>query len=281
MKRISIVVGAAALLFSAHARADVVLLNDGQELEGVVVEKGDEVQVRLEFGTVTFARSDVRAIERGDTKLHELEKRMGQLRVGDKRGTLTLAKWAAENGLADGARQLYRRVLAIDANDAEAHRALGHRQHEGRWMSEEDYLRATGKIRYGGRWVSEDEAKRLDAEAKVRRERAAERRKQEALAAETRRMKVKQQQLENRVEDLEADQSSGLNWGWNWWGVGATTRLNPYMNGFNVPRNARRQYRVGFGVRNWPRIRQNPRLFPKASPARPRPPARPAPASPR
>lgn len=209
----------ALALVPATALADVVVLEDGQRFEGVVTERGDTVEVQMAFGTVGFERAAVKTIERGTTALHELERRRVALRPGDLSGTLALARWAEAKGLTEGARALYRRALRIAPDHAEAHQALGHRQHEGRWLDEADYLRATGHVNYGGEWVTRDEAAARDERLAARREareaaEAAERAERAAARAEA---------AKRAAEEAAKERESlrfwgGFNWGWNGWG---------------------------------------------------------------
>jgi hypothetical protein len=146
--------------------ADVVVLADGQQIEGVVAEEGDQISVALDFGSVSFARSEVVEIRRGSTRLHEFQQRRAKLDPNDVAGRIALAKWAEENGMTDGARELYREVLVLKPSDPTAKRKL---------TTEEDRLIASGHVRYGGTWVTREEAERLEQEAAERRsKRAAE-----------------------------------------------------------------------------------------------------------
>lgn len=209
-----------ALVFApAVASADTLILKDGQTFEGVVTERGEQVEVQLEFGTVGFDRSDVKSIERAPTALHELDERTAALRPNDLAGTLSLARWATQNGLEHGARVLYERALVIAPNDATAHRALGHRQHEGRWLDEAEYLRATGHVRYGGEWMTKDEARAREEASDARRAARAAAEVARANAAETARLERQQAALEARVDDLEDDPNLRFyGWGWNGYG---------------------------------------------------------------
>ncbi|MEM7676631.1 MAG: hypothetical protein AAF449_11575, partial [Myxococcota bacterium] len=41
------------------AKADTVILKDGQRIDGVVVEEGKTVKIKLDVGTISFAASEV------------------------------------------------------------------------------------------------------------------------------------------------------------------------------------------------------------------------------
>ncbi len=210
----------ALVLVPTTALADTLILEDGQRFEGVVTERGDTVEIQLEFGTVGFDKSEVKTIEREETALHELERRRTALRFDDLSGTLALARWAKERGLGHGARDLYRHALHLKPDLEEAHRALGHKKHEGEWLDEAAYLRATGHVNYGGEWVTKDEARALDEAADARRDareaRAiAEREARLRKEAEADRRRAEREAREARER---ADRYGSYNWGWFGWG---------------------------------------------------------------
>jgi hypothetical protein len=53
---------AMAVLFTAHATADVILLKDGKRLEGEVADKGDHYAVKTPYGTLTVEKDKVKRI---------------------------------------------------------------------------------------------------------------------------------------------------------------------------------------------------------------------------
>jgi hypothetical protein len=111
----------------------------------------------------------VKEIRRESTPIRELEEKRSKLDANDAAGRLALARWAEQNGLIESARDLYRELLALRPDDPIARERLGHRKHEGRWMTEEEYLAATGHVRYGGKWVTKEEGERLEKDAAERR----------------------------------------------------------------------------------------------------------------
>ncbi len=209
----------ALVLVPANALADVVVLEDGQRFEGVVTEQGDTVEVRMAIGTVGFDRSAVKTIEREATPLHELEQRRAALASGDLQGTLALARWANSKGLSGGARSLYRQALRLSPNLEEAHRALGHRQHEGQWLDETAYLRATGHVNYGGEWVTRDEAAARDEKLAARREARETREAAERAERAAEKAEAAKRAAEEAAKERESLRFfGGFNWGWNGWG---------------------------------------------------------------
>lgn len=189
--QLSVVVG---LLAPSALRADVVVLKDGERIEGVVEERGDEVVVRLDYGDVGFARSEVVRIERRASPLSRFEARAAALAPRDVNGRYRLGLEAERAGLTSLARRLFAEVVAIEPDHRGARAALGQRLHAGRWRTEDEVKEAEGFVKRGDRWITPDAAAALDAEA--RREAEAAQRVEDArkLAA-----------LEARVARAEAD----------------------------------------------------------------------------
>jgi hypothetical protein len=141
------------------AAADEVVLKNGHIVEGKVEVVGDEVRITKGKSSVTYPSSMVREIRYRPTREEEFESRRRKLEEGDLAGLLDLARWCSENGLKEQSAEQYSRVLRIDPSHEEARTALGHRLHEGRWMTEEEYQSAQGKVLFRGQWVSpEDKA---------------------------------------------------------------------------------------------------------------------------
>ena len=209
-----------ALIFLAAtaARADVVVLSDGETVEGVVTEVGDEVRVQLDFGVVSFPKSEVKTIRRSQTALHQFLAREAALRRGQVDEALALARWAKGQGLETQARGLYRQVLAERPDNEEARLALGYRQHEGRWLDEDAYLQATGHVKRDGRWMRPEEAAALRAEERERRE-ARRQRDAELARRQAEAPPEKPHQCDESCPHQQDGWGPGLWWAGGWWGV--------------------------------------------------------------
>jgi|GEM_PF-3596655 hypothetical protein len=166
-------------LMAAPIWADSVVLKDGDRLEGIVTEKGDEVEIRMDLGTVSFAKSDVASIERGATLLSELEARAKKLKREDVEGHYRLGLEAEQRGLGSLARSLFREALEQSPEHKGARAALGYRLHEGRWLTEDEFMSSQGYLKRQGQWVTAEAARAIDdAEAKRRAVWEAERRRE-------------------------------------------------------------------------------------------------------
>jgi len=173
-----------ATLGSSPAWADVVILKDGERVEGIVEERGAEVVVRLDFGSITFERSEIARVERGDTPLGAFEQRRAVLGPRDAAGRYRLGLEAEKQGLDALARALYREVLELSVDHKGARAALGYRRHEGAWLTEDEYMLGQGYVRQGGAWITREAAAALAQAEEARRAREAE--QQARLASEAR-----------------------------------------------------------------------------------------------
>lgn len=165
------------------ARADVVVLKDGERVEGIVAERGGQVEVRLDFGTISFDRSEIDRVEKSSTPLGTVEARHAALPPRDVEGRYRLALEAEKAGLDAFARGLYREVIELSADHKGARAALGYRRQDGAWMTEDEYMTSQGYVRHSSGWITRDAALALEkaesdrrlaeAEAAVRRAEAA------------------------------------------------------------------------------------------------------------
>jgi hypothetical protein len=189
----------AVLCSAAPAYADEIVLANGSVLTGEARREGEVVHVALDIGTVTFAKDEVKEIRESETELAELERRRARLRPDDAAGHRELAAWAESRGLETQARALWQRVLDLAPTDARAHEKLGHRQHQGRWLDEDEYMRARGYTRHFGEWLTADQLKAREREAAERRERAREEAERRLAAREP----EPEAQPEPRHDDVE------------------------------------------------------------------------------
>jgi hypothetical protein len=151
------------LALSLAAAADVVHLKTGKSLEGAAAEDGDDVVVKFPSGgTIRVARDQVDWVELSDAAAAaaELKRRRAP---GTAEALVDAARWAEFHGMKEDARKAYGDAIAKDPSCKAAHEALGHRLHEGTWLTEEEWRVATGHVRHDGRWITKDEKAKLDA----------------------------------------------------------------------------------------------------------------------
>lgn len=166
---------ALSLTLSSLALADEVVLMNGASFTGIVREEGDRVVVEVDFGTMTFKKGDVRTIARGGEDLVRAFEEKSRTVAGAK-GITELAAWAREKGLGGRANDLYRKVLVLDPDQADARQALGYEKVNGQWLTGDDLLTARGLVKVNGRWLAKDVANRLleqESRARVEADHAA------------------------------------------------------------------------------------------------------------
>lgn len=167
MMRAAVLTSLLCSTLTLGAAGDVVSLNDGERVEGIVTERGDEVDVRLDFGTITFAKSEIKSIERSASPLTVLESRAAKLSERDVEGRYRLALEAEKAGFDAFGRALHRQVIALSSDHKGARAALGYRKHDNAWLTEDDYMTQQGYVRMGSGWVTREAAaniERLEAE---------------------------------------------------------------------------------------------------------------------
>ncbi|GEM_PF-6415339 len=155
----------AVLVLLSPAFADVVYLKNGTKMDGKVLSETDaEVRVRLNGSAqMSFKWEDVDHLELSDRTAAQAE--LKQRRAGDP---LVAARWALVHGLRNDALAIFKELLKTDPENAAAHQGLGHRLHDGKWLSDEEYHAAVGDVKRGGKWVSAEAAAEQDARAKAK-----------------------------------------------------------------------------------------------------------------
>ena len=156
-----------SLALGSAALADEVVLRNGSAFSGTVREEGDRVIVEMDYGTMTFKKVDVRSISRGTDVLTQYQEKA--TKATDVKSMMEVAAWARDNGLVGRAQELYRKVIVLDPDQAEARKALGSEKFNGQWLTGDDLMTARGYVKVNGRWMTKDTADRiLDQEAQSR-----------------------------------------------------------------------------------------------------------------
>ena len=158
---------ALSLLMVSAALADEVVLKNGSAFTGIVREQGDRVTVEMDFGTMTFKKVDVRSITRGADPASEFDTKAKA--ATDVKGMLELATWAREKGLGSKSLDLYRKILTLDPDQADARKALGYEKVGGQWLAGDDLMMARGYVKVNGRWMMKDTAEQLMAQQEASR----------------------------------------------------------------------------------------------------------------
>jgi hypothetical protein len=172
------------VLTAAPVLADEVYLKGGGQLSGqIVAHTDDSVTVDIGAGKMTVKLSNVVKIETSTSPVQQYKERAAKIPAGDAEAWRELARFAADEGLSTQARQAWSKVVAVAPEDAEANRALGRVQLDGRWVSEEESYRAQGYVEFEGQWMTPAEQESIVADRQAREQ--ADRQAMEAqIAAE-------------------------------------------------------------------------------------------------
>jgi hypothetical protein len=168
---------AAMLVSSAgQGKADLIRLDNGGEIRGLVEHKTDlagrtEVNiVTLTGARIVVSRSDIEFVSPRSLELEIYESRVRTL-PDTLEAHWELAEWSRQNKLTRQRNEQLEAVLALDPDHEAAHKALRHTFHNGEWLSQEELMRSRGYIRHKNRWVTQQE---LDLIEKSAAEREAE-----------------------------------------------------------------------------------------------------------
>ena len=146
--------------------ADVVFKTDGSKLRGkIVAESAREVTIETPAGKMVVPRSQISRIERDGDAAKEFETRKAKLSSTDAEGWYQLGKWCLtqKGEVAAKALDCWNEVIRIAPDHAAARAELGHKKHDGRWLTEDEWYQARGYVRHDGRWVTPDDRDKLAA----------------------------------------------------------------------------------------------------------------------
>jgi hypothetical protein len=125
--------------------------------------------------------------------------------------------YAYTDRLGEDLRPIWRHLLLLEPDDADARRALGFRRLDGAWVTEEEFQVAQGNVRFEGEWIARAERDRIveersaDLRSRVRRLAAEERevrRREEDTHARERRLEAMEERLRDMARDLERARAS-------------------------------------------------------------------------
>jgi len=163
----SIVIG----LGSVIARADVIVLRGGGQIQGKVVpdpKQKDRVQVWLLQGRkpLSFQKQQILEVipKAGPLDLYVLK--LGKV-AENAESQYELGAWCDENKLTDLARLHYEAAVKFDKGFELAHLKLGHVYHGGAWLNRDELNQARGLVKSKGRWISTEEKNKQDLAEKT------------------------------------------------------------------------------------------------------------------
>ena len=164
-----------AALTAAPAAADLVRLRSGGEVRGQL-RAGHSRDPQLVIDTLTggvvvIDRSEVEFTSIRSREVEEYETRSKTV-ANTVEDRWSLAEWCRQNRLRTQRAEQLELLLLIDPDHVESHKALGHVQYRGEWMTREAQMAQRGYVLHQGRYVTQQEYDQL---AKSESERAAER----------------------------------------------------------------------------------------------------------
>jgi len=197
---ISAVILAVAATF---AWADIVHLNNGGRLEGVVDTSGDNVTVTNKYGSTTVHVSAVKSVEKTATVLDEYDKKAAIAASTDLRAQRIIADFCRENGLTSKERYHLLLILRLRPDDIEARSRLGYVKKRREWITKAEEMYDRGLTRFRGKWVSPAAKKAImEEESRRKVELAAKRREErEKKAAALREKRLAQARREKRQRE--------------------------------------------------------------------------------
>jgi len=216
------------LLMPGLLLADEVFLEGGGKFTGRITEQTeDRITVDIGDGSVGFSMERVERIVKGKSALDEYDAQAGKLTPQDVEGWRGLARWATTKGLSRQSRLAWEKVLAVAPEDAEARRALGFVQLDGRWLTEEESFRARGFVEYEGEWMTPAEVQVAQSTAAAEQARRdAERRAMDAEAAASE-AEHRAEEAEKRAQQAQQGQLDNNPVYWGGFGYGPTTWPSP------------------------------------------------------
>ncbi len=175
-------------LFAVPVHADIVVLDNGERISGMVEKKGNQYIIKFPDGSVVLPADRVREVIKKETDLERYYEKKKEVKSDDPEEQFALGKWAWKRDLKRQARTHLHRVLELQPDHQPAHELLGHRKYEGEWMTEEEYLKKKGYVKYRGEWVTPEvrEAREALEEKKEQEERERRRSDREEELLETR-----------------------------------------------------------------------------------------------
>lgn len=113
------------LFSSLTVSADIIHLKNGRKLEGEVIDKGEKLEIKMEYGSVEVFKENVKKIIKGKSKKQIYKERVKKLNEDVIKSHLKLAMWCKKNELFDEMRAELKKILDIDPYHFKARKLLG------------------------------------------------------------------------------------------------------------------------------------------------------------
>ncbi|WP_166823474.1 HEAT repeat domain-containing protein [Thalassoroseus pseudoceratinae] len=153
------------------AFADLIKLNSGGEVRGQFEHKTKvadlpEVTITTPTGaTLIIPQEEIDFVTRRSQAVEEYETRSRRI-PNTVEAHWDLATWCLKNKLPAQRERELERVVELAPDHEDAHRSLGHIQHDGTWMTKEEKFLSQGYVKHDGKWITPQEKALLeDAES--------------------------------------------------------------------------------------------------------------------
>lgn len=151
------------LALSGALLADIVHLNSGGKIEGIVEDAGASYRVTTTAGVTNIPKDKVAGVERADCILTVYAREAAKVAANDVDGHWRLAQMCLDAKWTSKGYEEARKVIALHPDHEAARALLGFVLHEGTWMTKKERHEALGHVQYKGKWYRPDAARRLQA----------------------------------------------------------------------------------------------------------------------
>lgn len=187
-------------LAAGTARADIVYLLNGGQIEGKVTRRDGKVYIEQPDGVVIVSEDEVDYIEPKATPLEiygEKLKAIAAQADGQAEAYAQLGKWCGENKLKNQAQASYKKAVELDPDNATARTALGYVKYDNKWMTLDELNQARGLVKHKENWVT--------PEAKADLEQLEAATKYEQAKSENERLRLQRAEAELQAANAKAD----------------------------------------------------------------------------
>ncbi|MEZ6055393.1 MAG: HEAT repeat domain-containing protein [Planctomycetaceae bacterium] len=153
------------------ACGDVIRFKQGGEVRGKLTKRTagtDELVLETMTGaTLVVHRNDIEFFTIRPIEVEEYESRVRNMPPSVE-AHLELAEWCQQHRLHRQREEQLEAILQIEPHHADAHRALGHVEENGEWMTKEEQMALRGYVKHKGRYVTQQQLDLIEKSAEQR-----------------------------------------------------------------------------------------------------------------
>ena len=169
MRRIAVglmVMGGLLLAMGPAAMGEVFVLTSGGRVVGELLNPDESprqtfVVKTSDHGRVVLARSQVKQVLHPRAEQLEYEKLRPRF-PDTVPGQWALAEWCRQKRLLTERNTHLERIVELDPDHAQARRALGYSQVDGRWVTQDQLMQQRGYKKYKGKWMLPQEIELIE-----------------------------------------------------------------------------------------------------------------------